>query len=271
MDGPSNLTYTHGTFKILNGSSPIDTIVGVLGQTNAIPRSNDHVAKGAYLNLDETTTFLIASSPGCIRDPSWAWWRQALPWWTLFFLVPIYSTSSSLSNLQYWRSGQLPIMVFLSCCSYAANRAFSIIAPGRTDIVSAAGAFVVGVLGNVYSRGIRGTAFTTMVTGVLFLVPVSVRTVSLRLSSFLTTEQSGIAQGGGVTQTYHTSEEQYSSGFSLAVRMITVAAGVTIGLFVSQFTGKSVGTRLGTTLNLYDSIPFWKQQKCCPLLLLSKS
>ena len=69
-------------------------------------------------------------------------------------------------------------MVFLSCCSYAANRAFSIIAPGRTDIVSAAGAFVVGVLGNVYSRGIRGTAFTTMVTGVLFLVPASVQAAS---------------------------------------------------------------------------------------------
>ena len=46
MDGPSNLTYTHGSFKILNGSSPIDTIVGVLGQTNAIPHSSDHVAKG---------------------------------------------------------------------------------------------------------------------------------------------------------------------------------------------------------------------------------
>ena len=27
-------------------------------------------------------------------------------------------------------------------------------------------------------------------------------------------------------QTYHTSEEQYSSGFALALRMVTVAAGV---------------------------------------------
>lgn len=111
---------------------------------------------------------------GCIRESSWSFWKQALPWWTVFFLVPIYSTCSSLSNLQYWRSIQLPVMVAFSCCSYAANRATSIILPGRTDIISAAGAFVIGCLGNIYSRVVGGTAFTSMVTGVLFLVPVSV-------------------------------------------------------------------------------------------------
>lgn len=65
-------------------------------------------------------------------------------------------------------------MVAFSCCAYAANRATSVVLPGRTDIVSAAGAFVIGSLGNVYSRVVRGTAFTSMVTGVLFLVPVSI-------------------------------------------------------------------------------------------------
>jgi hypothetical protein len=63
-------------------------------------------------------------------------------------------------------------MVLFSCCSYAANRATSVVLPGRTDIISAAGAFVIGSLGNIYSRLVRGTAFTSMVTGVLFLVPV---------------------------------------------------------------------------------------------------
>lgn len=50
--------------------------------------------------------------------------------------------------------------------------------------------------------------------------------------------KSGIAQGGGLTQTYRSSAEQYNSGFSLALRMVSVAAGVTIGLFVSQVIGK---------------------------------
>ncbi|KAH9486583.1 Pheromone-regulated membrane protein 10 [Psilocybe cubensis] len=205
---PDNLIYIHGHFSGLNGTkSPVSTN-GVLGLGLATTgNAPDHTIKG------------------CIRLPMWPFWRQPLPWWTLFFLVPIYSTCSSLSNLQYWRSLQLPLMVLFSCCAYAANRAASLVLPGRTDIVSAAGAFVIGTLGNIYSRVVRGTAFTSMVTGVLFLVP------------------SGIAQGGGVTQTYHSSAEQYSSGFSLALRMITVAAGVTIGLFVSQVIVYLFGTR----------------------------
>ena len=43
----------------------------------------------------------------------------------------------------------------------------------NTVVVSAIGAFTVGLLGNMYSRKMGGTAFTSMVTGVLFLVPVS--------------------------------------------------------------------------------------------------
>jgi uncharacterized membrane protein YjjB (DUF3815 family) len=64
-----------------------------------------------------------------------------------------------------------------------------------------------------------------MVTGVLFLVP------------------SSIAQGGALTQNYESSEEQYSNGFSLALRMITVACGVTVGLFVSQLVVYIAGHR----------------------------
>lgn len=127
-------------------------------------------------------------------------------------------------------------MVLFSCCAFAANFAASIILPGRTDIISAAGAFVIGLLGNLYSRVVGGTAFTSMVTGVLFLVPVS-GIIPLYFLAVATSNQSGIAQGGGVAQTYHSSAEQYSSGFSLALRMISVAAGVSIGLFVSQFIG----------------------------------
>ncbi|KAJ7225690.1 hypothetical protein GGX14DRAFT_348642 [Mycena pura] len=203
-------TYTHGTFQMLNGSDPGVFISGVLGLTGRSYES-EHIKKG------------------CFRDPHWTWTRQPFPLWTAFFLVPLYTTSSSLSNLQSiftWNSRkQLAIMVFFSCCSYAANRAISDILPSRPDIVSATGAFVIGCLGNGYSRLLRGTAFTSMVTGVLFLVP------------------SGIAQGGGLTQTYKNSADQYSSGFSLALRMISVACGVTIGLFVSQVLVYLFGTR----------------------------
>ncbi|PFH54823.1 hypothetical protein AMATHDRAFT_72583 [Amanita thiersii Skay4041] len=203
----SELTYTHGHFISSNSSATAIRISGVLGQTNVLSEGEAHLVKGCY------------------RDPTWGWLRQPLPGWTMFFLVPLYSLCSSLANLQNWKSIQLPVMVFFSCTAYAANRATSIVLPGRTDIVSAAGAFAIGSLGNIYSRVVRGTAFTSMVTGVLFLVP------------------SGIAQGGGVTQAYQTSSERYSNGFALALRMISVAAGVTVGLFVSQVVVYYFGTR----------------------------
>ncbi|KAF7339793.1 hypothetical protein MVEN_01895800 [Mycena venus] len=196
--GPATMPPTdyHGVFQMLNGTNSGVPVSGTLGLTGE-SYETEHVIKG------------------CFRDPHWSWVRQPFPWWTMLFLVPMYSASSSLSNLQSistWNSRkQLAIMVVFSCCSYTANRGISYLLPTRPDIVSASGAFVIGCLGNLYSRLFRGTAFTSMVTGVLFLVP------------------SGIAQGGGLTQTYKNSADQYSSGFSLALRMISVACGVTIG------------------------------------------
>lgn len=125
--------------------------------------------------------------PGCYRDPAWPWYRQPFPWWTMFFLVPLYSTCSSLSNLQSFRSSRLPIMIIFSCCSYTANKASNWFLSDKGALAPAAGALVIGLLGNIYSRWSRGTAFTSMVTGVLFLVPVGVspKSLSLALSEFL--------------------------------------------------------------------------------------
>ncbi|KAI0068289.1 DUF1212-domain-containing protein [Artomyces pyxidatus] len=187
--------WMHGTFTSLNGTHHA-TFSGSFGFVN--------------------TTNSLHMMKGCYRDPAFPWYRQPFPYWTLGFLVPIYSLCSSLANLQTWRSSRLPIMVLFSCCSYSANKAANWALEDRGDIASAAGALVVGVLGNLYSRFARGTAFTSMVTGVLFLVP------------------SGLAQAGGLTGNYDNSVQQYYSSFTLGMRMIRVAIGVTIGLFVAQ-------------------------------------
>ncbi|KAI9461023.1 hypothetical protein BJY52DRAFT_1211344 [Lactarius psammicola] len=187
----------HGTFTAHNASNSTTqpSFAGTFGFVNA---TNSHISRGCY------------------RDPDWPWYRQPFPWWTMFFLVPLYSTCSSLSNLQSFRSSRLPIMVIFSCCSYTANKASTWFLADKGALAPAAGALVIGLLGNIYSRWSRGTAFTSMVTGVLFLVP------------------SGLAQAGGLTGNYDSSVQQYYSSFTLGLRMIQVAIGVTIGLFVSQ-------------------------------------
>ena len=108
---------------------------------------------------------------GCYRPPSFPWYLQPFPWWTQFIIVPIFSTLSSLNNEQPFNL-DLVVMVIISCTSYTANKVADHFIFNRSDVVSAIGAFVIGLMGNLYSRKMGGTAFTSMVTGVLFLVPV---------------------------------------------------------------------------------------------------
>ncbi|QRV77600.1 pheromone-regulated membrane protein [Ceratobasidium sp. AG-Ba] len=165
-------------------------------------------------------------SKGCMRNLDSPWYLQQLPMWTLLILVPIYSIISSLWKLQPFRNKQLPIMVFISCASYAANKAANMFIFNRSDVVSAIGAFVTGLLGNAYARIFRGTAFTIMVTAVSFLVP------------------SGIAAAGGLAQTYENSEgDQYSTGLALGFRMVQVAIGCTVGLFGAGVVVYSFGSK----------------------------
>jgi len=136
---------------------------------------------GTSLPLNGTWTFAhtvqagdLNIVDGCYRPKSFPWYLQPFPFWTSFIIVPLFSFLSSLSNLQPLKSRQLPVMVIISCCSYATNKVANHYIFNRSDVVSAIGAFTVGLLGNVYSRRMGGTAFTSMVTGVLFLVPVSI-------------------------------------------------------------------------------------------------
>jgi len=162
---------------------------------------------------------------GCYRDPTWPWWRQPFPWWTAFFLVPIYSFCSSLANLQSIKSAQMAAMVAFSCAAYAANRGANLVFSDRPEMVSAVGSVVIGVCGNIWSRLGGGTAFTVMVTGVLFLVP------------------SALGNGGGLIGSYNSSSQEYSNSFDLGVRMIEVGIGVTLGLFLAAMLVYSWGGR----------------------------
>ncbi|KAL1678057.1 hypothetical protein EV122DRAFT_212812 [Schizophyllum commune] len=175
--------------------------------------------KGMRRQLDELSANISQTNVinGCYRPKSFPWYLQPFPIWTSAIIVPLFSTLSSLANLQPFRSKQLPVMVVISCCSYVANKLANHYIFNRSDVVSAIGAFTVGLLGNVYSRKMGGTAFTSMVTGVLFLVP------------------SGLSQAGGITAS--------GSGIDIGGAMIAVTIGITVGLFMSQALVYTFGSR----------------------------
>lgn len=200
-----------GSFSGMNGTIPV--LNGVFTFTN-----------GTAINGVGESEVLHQGRIQCYRDPSWEWWRQSVnPLWSIL-LVPLFSFFLSLWNLQPIWTKQMPVMVTIACigwvCNYFANKFIF----DRSDVVSFLGAFVIGLLGNMYSRIFKGTAFTSMVTGVLFLVP------------------SGIAAAGGLAMTYHSaSGDSYSNGLVIGFRMVQVAIGITVGLFFSSFVVYSVG------------------------------
>ncbi|KAF9820946.1 hypothetical protein IEO21_00923 [Rhodonia placenta] len=168
----------------------------------------------ASLAARMTSSYII---DGCYRPPEFPWYLQPFPWWTQFIIVPIFSILSSLANLQPIWTLELIVMVVISCIAYAANKVANHFIFNRSDVVSAIGAFAVGLLGNLYSRKFGGTAFTAMVTGVLFLVP------------------SGLSQAGGITA--------QGDGIDIGGAMIAVAIGITVGLFMSQAIVYMFGSR----------------------------
>ncbi|KAH9966101.1 hypothetical protein BC827DRAFT_1259216 [Russula dissimulans] len=174
---------------------------------------------GSFAFTDGSAPLLTHMYGGCFRPPENPWFLHPFPFWSQFVTVPLFSTLSSLSNLQPWRETDLVVMVIISCVSFAANKAANHFIFNRSDVVSAIGAFAVGLLGNIYSRMCGGTAFTVMVTGVLFLVP------------------SGLSQAGGGAITAS------GNGIDIGSAMIVVTIGITVGLFMSQALVYMFGTR----------------------------
>jgi uncharacterized membrane protein YjjB (DUF3815 family) len=121
---------------------------------------------------------------------------------------------------------------------------------------------VISILGNLYSRIFGGTAFTSMVPGVLFLVPVrpapalfsslysKLTSPLLLCACYVGSFQSGIAAAGGLAMTQNSGGDgdQYSQGLIIGFRMVQVAIGITVGLFGSGLFIYSFGRKKGAAL-----------------------
>lgn len=153
------------------------------------------------------------------------------PLWNLLF-IPAFTVFATLGVEARW--SQLPIMVIIASAGYAvyyfSARHFSI-----SQFNAALGAFVVGLLSNLYSRfgmpfrklGYCGSAFTAMYPGIIDLVPGSVASRNVLAA--------------GITQLNSAGSATESSGNDLigdstltfGITMIEVSIGISVGLFLS--------------------------------------
>ena len=125
------------------------TLSGIFTPTNTTLNSTSLVPFNGTFTFSNATTDQITSNLNqgsiiCVRGTDWPWWKQGMPQIYLIALVPLFSLLLSMWNMQPIKSRQLPVMVVISCIGFVTNNLANRYIFGRSDVVSAIGAFVIG-------------------------------------------------------------------------------------------------------------------------------
>lgn len=162
----------------------------------------------------------------CTSAHTEQWYRQTIPLWSAFIVVPGYALFLALRQQARLASKELYVMVLLACGGWAANHYASVAFPNRSDISSAMGSFVVGFAANLYGRMFQGTAFIVALVPILFQLP------------------SGLGNGG-LLYFANTKEAStsFTNGFQVGVQLIEVSLGLVIGLFAATVIVYPFGNR----------------------------
>ncbi|CEP60055.1 pheromone-regulated protein PRM10 LALA0_S01e01970g [Lachancea lanzarotensis] len=142
--------------------------------------------------------------------------------------VPAFSIGLALINQARW--SQLPVMTFISCAGYAVTWGCGLHFKNSTEFNSSISAFVIGVLGNLYSRIWKGLAVSAMLPGIFVQVPSGVASQSSLLA--------GVQSANAITNSTNSAENaaavnDISGSMSFGVTMIQVSIGISVGLFAS--------------------------------------
>ncbi|WVR08358.1 hypothetical protein IAU60_005413 [Kwoniella sp. DSM 27419] len=150
--------------------------------------------------------------------------NNASDWW-LFLLVPLFAFSLAVWFRADYKSMDMLIMVLVGCAGYVVNF-FLQDQIDQTNVVSAVSAFAVGILGNLYSRLGGGSAFPSMVVGILLLVPNAIAAAGGLSASSGTSDDASNAGGSS-------SSTEINAAVVVSIRMVQVGIGLAIGLFAA--------------------------------------
>lgn len=137
--------------------------------------------------------------------------------------VPLFSASLGLINQA--RIRQLPVMLVIACTGYVgtffAGKHFSSV----TEFTACIGAFIVGILGNCYSRIWKGMAVSAMLPAIFVQVPSGIASQSTLVS--------GIANADKITNSSATVDTSSVNSLSFGATMVQVSIGISVGLFAA--------------------------------------
>ncbi|KAF7161893.1 hypothetical protein CNMCM5623_007308 [Aspergillus felis] len=171
-----------------------------------------------------------------------------------FPFVILFTLCLALVNQAKWR--QIPVMLFIAFAGYVTNYFGSKRFASSTQVSSALGAFVIGVLGNLYSRLRHGLAAAAMLPAIFVLVPSGLAASGSLISGIasaesITTTNSPYAVISNGTQGFvdaarnmtNIDDQFHGVVFDIGYGMVQVAIGFTVGLFLAALVVYPLGKK----------------------------
>ncbi|KAE8150254.1 putative DUF1212 domain membrane protein Prm10 [Aspergillus avenaceus] len=171
------------------------------------------------------------------------------------FVIP-FTICLALVNHAKWK--QMPMMLVIAFAGYVTNYFGAKRFYSSTQVSNALGAFVIGVMGNLYSRLRHGFAAAAMLPAIFVLVPSGLAASGSLISGIASAEQitsktspySVVANGTqgfmdaaqGMTQS-QSNDQYHGVVFDIGYGMIQVAIGFTVGLFLAALVVYPLGKK----------------------------
>lgn len=217
------------SFSTTNADGQGLTTTTITGSFSSNNTSFDNTFQNGTFTFMNGTSSALSGTVSCYRNPTRAeaWWYKSVPDWWLFILVPAFAYALAIWNRADWRSKDMLVMVTVASLGYVVNYFVKEHLPDRSDVVSACAAFTIGLLGNIYSRIGGGSAFPSMVVGILLEVP------------------NVIAAAGGLSISSSDSSTSISNAVLIAIRMVQTAIGLAVGLYAASLVAYPFGKSKG--------------------------
>lgn len=148
-------------------------------------------------------------------------------------MVPLFTTCLGVINQARWR--QLPVMLIISCTSYLVTYFAGKHFLNVTEFTAAIGAFIIGIMGNMYSRIGRGMAVSAMLPAIFVQVPSGIASKSTLLA--------GVDTANRITNSSKQSTTTDVSSLAFGATMVEVAIGISVGLFAAALVVYPFGKR----------------------------
>ncbi|KXG46604.1 uncharacterized protein PGRI_054600 [Penicillium griseofulvum] len=161
-----------------------------------------------------------------------------------FPFVIVFTVCLAIVNRAKWK--QMPIMIVISLAGYVTNYFSAKRFYSNTQVSNALAAFVIGVMGNFYSRLRHGLAAAAMLPAIFVLVPSGLAASGSLISGITSAEEmtrspyavvnngtQGFVDAAKKLSADEAKNQSYGVVFDIGYGMIQVAIGTTVGLFLA--------------------------------------